>query len=78
MVVPELNLAELSLWVIYLKTVRGVCGSLRATASTIIQSELVLSIAGYMIHSDQKIIVVELFDAWKVSVLVALDRIERL
>ena len=78
MVIPEFNLAELSLRVIYLKTVRGVCGFLSATASTILQSELVLSIAGYMIHSDKKIIVVELFDAWKVSVLVALDRIERL
>ena len=72
-VIPDLNLANLSLWLVDLDAGPVVFTSFRATISTILESELILGIE-YFIDSDQVVIVVELVNGWEVSVLlVALD-----
>jgi hypothetical protein len=68
--IPDLDLGDLSLWLTKFKGGPIVFGSLCATISTILQSELVLNIE-YFIDSNKVIVVVELLVGWEVSVLLA-------
>ena len=72
MVIPDLYLANLSLWLFEFDAGPVVFRSFRATISTKPQSELVL-ITEYFIDRDQEVFEVELVDCWEVSVLPALD-----
>ena len=68
---PDLDLADLCLWLADLKAGPLVARSLRATISTILQCELVLTITCNLIYSDKVVIVAELVNSWEVSVLVS-------
>ncbi len=72
-VIHDLDLGELNLRLAYLKAGPIFGPSLSVTISSILQSELVLSIGLYFIDSYKVVIVVEFFYCWKVSVLIFLD-----
>ena len=70
-VIPDLDLANLSLWLFELYEV-PIALSFRAAISTIPQNKLVRN-SGSFIDSDKVVVEVELVDDWKVSVLMAID-----
>ena len=72
-VIPDLDLADLSLWLVDINAGPVVCFSFCATISTILQSELVLVIIEYFIERNNIVVIIELVDCWEVSVLLALD-----
>ena len=51
-VIPDLDLSNLSLWLVKLNTVAVIFRSVCATISTIPQSELELNFIGYFIDRD--------------------------
>ena len=69
-VIPDLDLFNLSLWLVELYAGPVVWVSFRATISTIPQSELELC-NDYFIERDQIVFEVELVAGWEVSVLLA-------
>ena len=71
--IPDLDLVNLSIWVVYFDAGPVVFKSLSATISTIPQSELELTSIGYFIDGDKVVFVVELVDGWEVSVLIAIE-----
>ena len=72
--IPDLDLFNLSLWLVDLDAAPVITGSFCATSSTVPQSELVLNSSGYFIDGDKVVVVVELVNGWEVFVLlVALD-----
>ena len=73
--IPDIDLCELSLWLADLKGGPVVAVSLSATISSVRKGELVLSIAGWLQFNDshEVVIVVELVNSWKVTVLLLLD-----
>ena len=71
-VVPDLDLADLSLWLVDFDAGPVVFRSFRATISTIFHSKLVLTRARHFIERDKVVFVVELVDGWEVSVLLGI------
>ena len=69
MVIHDLDLVNLSLWLIEFNAGPVALISFCATKGSIPQSEPVLRTIGYFIESDKVIVVVELIDGWEVSVL---------
>ena len=76
--IPDLDLVNLSIWVVYFDAGPVVFKSLSATISTIPQSELELTSIGYFIDGDKVVFKVELVNGWEVFVLLALDWHERI
>jgi len=68
--IPELNLTNLSLWLVDLNEGQVVFCYFCAAIDSIFQSELVSTIECF-IDGDKIVFVVELVDGWKVSVLLA-------
>ena len=75
--ISDLDLFILSIWIVYFSAAPVIALSFCVAISTITQSELVLKIE-YFIDRNKIIIVVELVDGWKVSVLLALDWLVRI
>ena len=72
--VPDLDLAELSVWLADFNAVPLLLISFRATIGSIAQRELPLDITiGDLIERDNIVVVVELVDGWEVSYLLVLD-----
>ena len=68
LVIPDIDLSNLSLWLADLDAGPFVTCSIRATIITFTQNELVLVIE-YFIERDQVVFVVELVAGWEVFVL---------
>jgi hypothetical protein len=72
-VIPDLDLADLSLWLADFKAAPVVFGTLSAAIGSILEGELVLNVVGYFINSDQPVVVVELVNSREVPVLLYFD-----
>ena len=68
--IPDLDLGDLSLWLVDINAGPVVAYTFCATISTILQSELVL-IMEYFIERNNIVVIIELVDCWEVSVLLA-------
>ena len=73
MIIPDLDLVNLSLWLVDFNAVPVVTHPFGAAIGSIPQSELVLDIVGYFTDGDKIVFVIELVDGWEVSVLLAVD-----
>ncbi len=71
-VIPDLDLADLSLWLADFKAAPVVFETLSAAIGSILEGELVMLIK-YFINSDQPVVVVELVNSWEVPVLLSFD-----
>ena len=71
--ISDLDLTNLSLWLVDLDQNPVVLSSLRATINTITESKLVLDTVAWLqfIDSDKRVVIIELVDGWEVFVLVA-------
>ncbi len=72
-VIPDLDLADLSLWLAVFKGGPVLFGSLSAAIGSVCKGELVLNSVGYFIHGNKIVVVAELVGGWEESVLLALE-----
>ena len=70
-IVPDLDLADLSLRLAYLDAGPIAFASLSGIVGSIPQSKLVLNTIRYLTYTSELVFVIELANSWEVSVLLA-------